>query len=147
MTRLNSQGRWDPFREMQREVHRMIETFEVPTAWCSPRPFPPVNLYDAGEHYLLTAQLAGVASEDLDLSITGDTLVLSGERKRAEGASDETYRRQERPIGRWSRTVTFPGRVEGLSVTASFASGILTITVPKSETSVPRRVSITTTPE
>ncbi|WZO99440.1 Hsp20/alpha crystallin family protein [Isosphaeraceae bacterium EP7] len=147
MSRLNSQGRWDPFREIQREVSRIIETFEVPTAWGSPRPFPPVNLYDAGTHYLLTAQLAGVASDDLDLSITGDTLILCGERKRSSGASEEHYRRQERPVGRWSRTITLPDRVEASAVSAAFSSGILTITLPKSEGSLPRQIRISSASE
>ena len=50
--------------------------------------------------------------EDLELSITGETLTIRGERKRPEGVSDESYRRQERQFGRWTRTVTLPDRVD-----------------------------------
>lgn len=142
MSGLNWQRRWDPFRDFQREVGRLFETFEPLTTWRLPRVFPPVNLYDAGEKYILTAQLPGVGPGDVDLSITGETLTLRGERKRPEGVSEESYRRQERQFGRWSRTVTLPDRVETGDVAASFADGILTVTLPKSEAAKPRQISV-----
>jgi len=142
MSRLNWQRRWDPFRDFQREIGRLFETFEPVTQWRAARAFPAVNLYDAGEAYVLTAQLPGVGPEDVDLSITGDTLTLRGERKRAEGVSEEGYRRQERQYGRWTRTVTLPDRVENGEVSASFGNGILSVTLPKSEASRPRQISV-----
>jgi len=110
---MNWQRRWDPFRDLQREMGRLFETFEPFQPWLVTRQFPAINLYDASDRYVLTAQLPGVTSEDLDLSITGETLTLRGERKRPEGVSDESYRRQERQTGRWTRTVTLPDRVDG----------------------------------
>src|SRR4051794_16092679 len=109
MSGLNWQRRWDPFRDFQREMGRLFENLE-PLTWRLTRPFPVVNLYDAGDHYILTAPLPGMNPEELDLSITGETLTLKGDRKRSEGVPDEKYRRQERPFGRWSRTVTLPDR-------------------------------------
>src|SRR4051812_18213185 len=128
MSGLNWQRRWDPFRDFQREVGRLFETFEPLNTWRMPRAFPPVNLYDAGEAYVLTAQLPGVGPENVDLSITGETLTLRGDRKRPEGVSEESFRRQERQFGRWTRTVTLPDRVETNEVAATFANGILTVT-------------------
>ena len=72
-----------------------------------------------------------MAASDIDLTITGETLTLGGERKRAEGVKEDSYRRQERPMGRWSRTITLPDRVESTQVGASFADGILTVSFPK----------------
>lgn len=146
MSRMNWQRRWDPFRDFQREVGRLFETFEPLTSWRLPRAFPPVNLYDAGETYVLTAQLPGVGPEDVDLSITGETLTLRGERKRTEGVSEDSYRRQERQFGRWTRTVTLPDRVETSDVAATFANGILTVTLPKSEESRPRQINVSAQP-
>ncbi len=143
MSGLNWQRRWDPFRDFQREVGRLFETFEPLTNWRLPRTFPLVNLYDAGEAYVLTAQLPGVGPEEVDLSITGETLTLRGERKRPEGVSEESYRRQERQFGRWTRTVTLPDRVETGDVSATFADGILTVTMPKSEAARPRQINVT----
>ena len=53
------------------------------------RLFPALNLCDAGDHYILSAQLPGVCTEDVDLSITGETLTVRGDRKRPEGVADE----------------------------------------------------------
>jgi HSP20 family protein len=68
---------------------------------------------------------------------------MRGERKRPEGVSDESYRRQERPFGRWSRTVTLPDRVDSAQVSATFAHGILTVSIPKAESARPRQISVT----
>ncbi len=144
MSNMNwQQRRWDPFRDLQREVGRLFETLEPFQPWRLVRQFPAINLYDAGDRYVLSAQLPGMSSEDLELSITGETLTLKGERKRPEGVPDESYRRQERHFGRWTRTVALPDRVDGTRVSASFAHGILTITLPKAEGAKPRHISVT----
>jgi HSP20 family protein len=142
MSGLGWQRRWDPFRELQREVGRLFESLEPLQTWRAARQFPPVNLYDAGDRYVLTVAVPGMAPGELDLSITGETLTLRGERKRPEGVSDESYRRQERPFGRWTRAVTLPDRVEGTQVSASYAHGVLTVSLPKAESAKPRHISV-----
>jgi HSP20 family protein len=134
--------RWDPFREFHREVGRFLETFEPLQTWRVSKPFPAINLYDAKDRYILTAELPGVAPDQLDLSITGETLTLRGERRRPEGVNEESYRRQERQFGRWSRTVTLPERVDAGKVAAEVAHGILTVNLPKAEEAKPRQISV-----
>jgi HSP20 family protein len=134
---------WDPLRELQREVGRIMETFDPFQVARRVQVYPPMNLYDAGDRYVLTAQLPGMTSGDIELSITGDTLTMRGERKRPERIKDENYRRQERPMGRWSRTVTLPDRVDNDQVSASFAGGILTIQLPKAAEARPRHIAVT----
>ena len=141
MSGMNWQRRWDPFRDLQREMGRIFETLE-PFALRLVRPYPAINLYDAGDRYILTAPLPGMAPEDLDLSITGETLTLKGERKRSEGVADESFRRQERPFGRWSRAVTLPDRVDSGQVSAAFAQGVLTVAIPKAESARPRQITV-----
>src|SRR5437763_10188786 len=94
MSGVHWQRRWDPFRDLQREVGRIIESFEPLQSWRIHRHFPALNLYDAGDRYIVTAELPGLAPEQIDLSITGEMLTLRGERKRPEGTADESYRRQ-----------------------------------------------------
>jgi HSP20 family protein len=142
MSGLHWQRRWDPFRDLQREMGRLFESLEPLQPWRLARPFPAVNLYDAADRYVLTAQLPGTAPEGVDLSITGETLTIRGERRRPEGVSDESYRRQERQFGRWTRTVTLPDRVDSAQVSASFAQGVLTVTLPKAESAKPRHISV-----
>ncbi len=135
--------RWDALRDLQREVGRLFETFAPLTNWRIPRQFPAINLYDAGGAYLVTVELPGHNSRDLELTLNGaDTLTLRGERKRDETIADESYRRQERPFGRWSRTVPLPGRVDPDRVSAVFALGVLTVNLPKVEESQPRQIMV-----
>lgn len=140
------QGGWDPFRDLQREMGRLFESLEPLQPWRLIRQFPALNLYDAGERYIVTVQLPGMTPEDVDLSITGETLTLRGDRKRPDGVADESYRRQERPFGRWARTVTLPERVEPAQVSAGFSQGVLTVTVPKAESARPRQITVTASP-
>ena len=139
------QRRWDPFHEIQREMGRLFESLEPLQSWRLSRQFPALNLYDAGDRYVLTAPVPGMVPEELDLSITGETLTLRGERKRADGVSDESYRRQERPLGRWTRAVTLPDRVDVTQVSASYAQGVLTVALPKADSARPRQISVTGT--
>ena len=144
MSRISWQRQWDPFRELQREMGRLFESFEPLQTWRVARQFPAINLHDAGDRYILTVPAPGMNSEEIDLSITGETLTLRGERKRPEGVSDESYRRQERPFGRWTRTVTLPDRVESGQVSASYTNGVLTVTLPKAESAKPRQITVAT---
>jgi HSP20 family protein len=125
---------------------RFFEAFEPVQSWRAQRHFPAINLYDARDSYLLTAELPGVEPGGLDLSLTGETLTLRGERKKPEGVSDESYRRQERPFGRWSRTVTLPERIDGTKVSAQFSQGVLSVTLPKAEDARPRHIPVSTKP-
>jgi HSP20 family protein len=143
MSGLQWQRRWDPFRELQREMGRLFESLDPFQTARSARHYPPLNLYDAGDRYLLAAQLPGMTASDIDLSITGETLTIRGERKRAEGVKDDSYRRQERPMGRWARTITLPDRVDTAQVVASFSDGILTVKIPKAESAKPRHIAVT----
>lgn len=146
MSRIPWQPHSDPFRNLQREVGRLFQSLEPFQPWRLIRQFPALNLHDAGDRYVITVQLPGMAPEDVDLSITGEVLTLRGERKRQEGVSDESYRRQERPFGRFMRTVTLPDRVDTGRVTASFAQGLLTIALPKAEGARPRQIAVTASP-
>jgi HSP20 family protein len=142
MNGVHWQGRWDPFRELQREVGRLLEGLDPFQPLRNVRQFPPINVYDGGDGYVLSAQLPGIAPEDVELSITGETLTLRGERKRPEGVKDDSYRRQERPMGRWARTITLPDRVDSAQVSASFQNGVLTVTLPKAESAKPRHIPV-----
>jgi HSP20 family protein len=143
MNGIQWQGRWDPLRELQREMDRLFEGLDPFQPLRHVRQYPPLNVYDAGEGYVLSAQLPGLAAEDVELTITGETLTMRGERKRPEGVKDDSYRRQERPVGRWSRTITLPDRVDSAGVSASFTNGILTVHLPKAESAKPRNITVT----
>src|SRR5271165_4577496 len=143
MSGLHWQRRWDPFRELQHEMGRLFVSLEPLQSLRRAQGYPPLNVHDTGDRYLLSVLLPGMTPADIDLTITGETLTIRGERKRSGGVKDDSYRRQERPIGRWARTFTLPDRVESGQVGASFADGILTVVLPKAEDARPRRITVT----
>ena len=77
--------RWDPFRELHREVGRLIVSLDPFQAVRRVQAYPPLNVHDAGDRYFLSVQLPGITPADIDLTITGETLTIRGERKRPEG--------------------------------------------------------------
>lgn len=141
---MNLPGRWDPFRELQREMGRLFESIETLSNPRGRRQYPAVNLHDVGDRYVVTTELPGMVAEELDISMTGETLTLRGERKRSESITDESYRRQERGFGTWSRTLTLPDRVDASQVSAALQHGILTVTLPKAAEAKPRQITVQT---
>jgi HSP20 family protein len=131
---------WDPLRELRREMGRILESFE---SWRLPRHFPALNLHDAGDRFVVSAELPGLKAGDVELTLTGDALTLRGERRRDPLVPDESYRRLERPFGAWSRTLTLPGRIDPDGVSASLALGVLTVVLPKAEEVRPRQIPVT----
>jgi len=103
--------------------------------------FPAMNVWTNEEHAIVTAELPGVAEEDIDVSVTGSTLTLRGERKAAEGGE---YHRQEREEGSFVRTLDLPFQVNASQVEARLARGVLHIKLPRAEEDKPRKIAIQT---
>jgi HSP20 family protein len=82
--------------------------------------------------------------EDLDISVVGDTLTISGERKTETEVKDEDYRHCELCYGKFSRSITLPSAVETGKVEASYENGILEITLPETKETKPKKIQIKT---
>jgi HSP20 family protein len=136
----------DPFRELQREMGRLLEALPALQAWRVGHPFPPMNLLEAPDRYLLTAELPGLTSSDIELSVTGQSVTIRGERTNSL-VRDEAYRRKERGHGTWSRTYSFPSRIDTNAISAVLARGVLVVELPKAEDVPVRRITVTMTPE
>ena len=136
-------GGWDPFHEFQREMGRLFQSFDPFPSLRQIRAFPPINLYVAADELILSAQLPGMDPGEVELTVRCETLSLRGERRRPEGVKDDSYRRQERFMGRWSRTITLPDRVDESKASARFADGVLTVRLPRAEGARPRHIAVT----
>jgi HSP20 family protein len=104
--------------------------------------FPLTNVTESKDSYCVRAELPGIVSDDLDIQVTSNGISLSGERKIAEEGESVQYHRREREAGKFSRLIELPGEVDTDKVEASLKNGILTISVPKSETAKPRQITI-----
>ena len=137
---------WDPFREMARLQEELIDLFGTRRrgrgVWPRLREFPLMNVVAKRDEVVVSVELPGMKSDDVDLSITGDTLTLRGERKPAEVVPDGQYHRRERVFGAFVRTVTLPERVSPDKAEARYCNGVLTVSIPKSEEAKPRRIPV-----
>jgi HSP20 family protein len=107
--------------------------------------YPPVNLFETDEGYVLTAELPGVPPESVDVSIEGSTVTLSGERKIEYAAGDGTaVHRRERQSGTFRRGFELPTEIDIDRAKATHKNGVLTLDLPKSPASKPRQIAIET---
>ena len=140
--------RFEPIGELntiQNEMNRLFNTFfEQPQAGRSGaqrRWTPAMDLVEAGDHYLLHADLPGVGEDDVSVQLEGNVLTISGQRT-AEHADRQGYYRLERSFGTFSRSLTLPEGVDPDQVQARFDRGVLQVTIPKPEQRRPRQVQI-----
>jgi HSP20 family protein len=104
--------------------------------------FPPVNIYDDGESFLVRTELPGVAPEGLDISAKGDQLVIRGERTVDAPGEQANLHRREREGGTFRRAVTLPQEIDPDNVHARLQHGVLDVYAPRSPKARPRRIEV-----
>ncbi|MDI6695753.1 MAG: Hsp20/alpha crystallin family protein [Anaerolineales bacterium] len=134
---------WREMDRLQQEMSRLYEEFRPPR-WRVAPAYPALNVWSSDDALLVTAELPGVSSEDIEVSVVGETLTLNGVRKPDELKEGARYHRQERGYGKFSRTLQlpFPVKVEGIE--ASFKNGVLQIHMPRAEEDRPRKIAVKT---
>ena len=141
--------RWEPVRELntiQGEINRLFNSFfDAPVSageGAGRRWLPAMDLVEADDHYVLRADLPGLAEDDVTLEVEDNVLTVSGERQAEHEQCGEGYHRLERSYGSFSRSLTLPEGVDPESVQASFDRGVLEVRIPKPEERKPRRIEI-----
>lgn len=103
---------------------------------------PAVDVHQTDNDVVVTADLPGFDREEVEVSITGDTLTLSGEHKENQDVTDEHYIRRERRFGRFIRTIPLPVEVNAAGATAGYKNGTLRVVLPKSERARPKSIKV-----
>lgn len=140
--RLPTPSIFNELDRLQREMNRLFERTYAPRLRSAPG-FPALNVWTNEEGAVITAELPGVSAEDIDVSVIGETLTLTGERK-PDFIEEENvrYHRQERGYGKFTRSLELPFRVEATQVEATFDKGILRLTLPRAEADKPKKIAI-----
>ena len=140
---------WSPFRHLsvlRDEIDRLFES-PLEELTRSSQQFlsgwlPTLDLYEDRDRLVLKAEIPGMRKEDIEISLHGEVLTLSGERKEDDAFDKaETYR-AERFLGKFQRTITLPMTVDPSKVQASYKDGILTVTLPKAEEAKPKQIEV-----
>lgn len=134
---------WNPFQDLEREVDRLLNSMSFPLQGVRlGRSFPQINFYEFEDHFLLTSELPGMRSCDLELSIAEGRLTLKGQRGPMNEFANETFIRNERFHGNWQRSITLPDRALEEGLKADLSHGILKITFPKAPEAVARQIPV-----
>ncbi len=104
---------------------------------------PAVDIRETAEGFSLTAELAGIAKKDIEISLDNGVLTLRGERTLAEDTNKDDFRRIERSYGSFERSFRLPTGVDASKVEAHFDNGLLTLNVPKAEAAKARTIKLT----
>jgi len=131
----------DPMTDMQRLQREMNRLFSG-AAELYAHDFPAVNVWSGENGLVVTAEVPGIDPEKLDISIVGDSLTLSGVREHVVLKEGESYHRQERSQGRFTRTLQLPFHVDAGKVEAKYEKGVLRITLPRAEVDKPKKIKI-----
>jgi HSP20 family protein len=131
---------FDPFLEMRRmqsEMNRLFSGFTSATT----RDFPPINIWLGENSVVVTAELPGVTSSDVNLSLQEDVLTLTGKRE-PKTQENVNWQRRERAYGTFSRVIQLPFRVDPDKVQAHFSNGTLEIELERLEADRPKKIEI-----
>jgi HSP20 family protein len=145
--------KWSPLKEledMRKDMDRLFEEFFSPITrrrrgWLKPEMgviVPNIEMYDRKNEIVVKAELPGVAKEDIDLTITKDSLTLKGETKKEEEIKEENYYAAEMSYGSVTRTIALPAEVDSEKAKASFKNGVLEVVLPKREEAKPKEIKI-----
>ncbi len=131
----------DPFWEMQRLQREMNDLFSG-YGRVSGRDFPAINAWVGEDEIVATAELPGIDTGKLDISVAGDVLTLQGKREADKIQEGDVYHRQERNFGEFSRSIQLPFQVNADKVEAQYEKGILRVRLPKAEADKPKKIAV-----
>lgn len=116
-------------------------SFGSDRGWGLTGNYPRTNMFDKGDSLELTAEIPGIAKNDLNIKIQGNYLEISGTRSAVVPEGYSVHRR-ERGSTSFTRSFSLPADIDANKVTATMSDGILTLTMPKAEAAKPRQITI-----
>ncbi len=139
--------RWDPVRNMhpmQEALDQLVRMSEY--GWSNQDSGErvarlPIDAYSTDNEIIVTAALAGVIPENVEITVEGDNLTIKGEIP--EALENVDYVLNERYHGPFSRTLQLGTTIDVEHITANFDGGVLTLTLPKSEEVRPKQITVT----
>ncbi len=141
---------WQPFRDLE-EMGRNLEDFFgrpfLPAAW---RRFPAgemgwapaIDVSEQEDKFLIKVELPGVKEEDINVSVSGNTLTIEGEKKSESETKKKGYYYSEASYGSFSRSMTVPSTVDVDKIDADYDKGVLEISLPKLVEIKPKKIAV-----
>ena len=138
---------WDPFQRMQELMN--WDPFELLNPWMSgvrreqvPTFIPAFEVKETKDAFIFKADLPGVEEKDIEVTLTGDRIVVNGKRESEKREESDRFYTYERSYGSFSRAFTLPEGVNPEAVNAELKNGVLMISVPKRPEVQPKRIQV-----
>lgn len=145
-----TRGSGSPFNELSRIRNEIDRIFEDPFGLLAPTTgffegwAPPLDVYEDKDKYVVKAELPGMKRDEINVSLDGNTLTVSGERKEEQEKNEGDTYRAERYFGRFQRSITLPAAVDANKIQAAYNDGVLRVTLHKSEEAKPKHIQVKT---
>jgi len=144
----SSRPTFTPFGELEqlrRDMLRLLDSVSGDGARAAESGvFPPLNVTQDRDSFYVRAEVPGIKPDELSISAVRNRLSVSGKREIPPEGDRVSHHRKERAEGAFNRTVVLPTDVDSERIHARYAEGILTVTLPKSEATKPRQISVRT---
>ena len=126
--------RFDPFQEFDRLFGQMVSAERAAATM-------PMDLFRSGDHYVLHVDLPGADPGTIDVNVEDQTLTIRAQRT-GSTEQDVQWLAKERPVGTYARQLTVGRGLALDAISATYADGVLTLTIPVSEDAKPRRIEV-----
>jgi HSP20 family protein len=103
---------------------------------------PSIDVFEKGDNFVVKVELPGMKQEDIDVSVSEDTLTIQGERKQESSTKDEDYYRSEIAYGSFHRGIALPSSVDAKNIEAVYEDGILRVTLQRAAGAKPKKVNV-----
>jgi HSP20 family protein len=150
----------DPFEAFRREMDRMFDRFwrggfslpsfrnmfEGQPSWPAEQgsafAIPAIDFCEDEKAFHLTAELPGLSDKDINVTLSGDMLTITGEKRDEREEKDQNYHWSERRFGSFRRAVQLPPHIDRDKIAANFKNGVLQIAMPKTPEAMQRQKKI-----
>jgi HSP20 family protein len=134
---------WSFMTQLQTDINRAFTDYSsTDTSSATADWVPAVDVEEYVDRFELFVDLPGVAAKDVEITLEGGVLSLSGERRAEKRPDPVTHHRRERGVGRFYRRFILPDSVDAEAVKAAERSGVLAVTIPKRAAAQPRRIEV-----
>jgi HSP20 family protein len=131
--------------QMRRQLDRLFEDFFTNGGVAAARAWAPeLDVAETPEAIVVKAELPGIDPKEVEISVSGETLSIRGEKKEEKEEKGKTWHRVERSYGSFLRSIDLPAPVDAERISAEAKDGVLTVTLPKTEKARARRIEVKT---
>jgi HSP20 family protein len=139
-----------PFKDIEKarsEMDRLLDTFlfgrpKTSRSTGEEEWKPPIDVAETESELIVNVEIPGVDPKDIDVSLSGDTLFIKGEKKPETEEKEEDYHLVERNYGSFTRSIRLLVEVQSDKISASYKNGVLTVVLPKPEGTQNKEIKI-----